>query len=312
MKRIVILVAFLSTAATAQTLVRDQFVPDGIGSFNIDYTVGQSFTVGLSGLMSAAEVLLASPTSLNPTDITFAIVPANADGSPPYYWSSAATVLQTRSLPDQSRRWERFTFTPFRVAAGEKYFIVIREDSGGLALRGYPYITAYPDLQDQYLPGEMWTMTSPSATWRPFIDRGADLSFATYVTPQTILSCIGFEAPFDGPLFLGPKSNKAIPIKLVLRDSAGLEVAAGDVSEPPVVQVSKGGQTGSEIPGYEADLLPSGLADDGNQFRYDEYSKTWILNLATKPYTASGTYTVTVVAGDDQYGIESCQQTFTR
>lgn len=127
-----------------------------------------------------------------------------------------------------------------------------------------------------------------------------------------VLTCEGFFSPFDQPLSLKGNSKRAIPAKMVLRDAWGAEITDLDLSAPPVVQVMLGSDTGSAIPGFDGDLLPPGLADDGNEFRYDPVDQQWIINLATKQYTAIGTYTVSVVAGDGSYVVDNCSQTFER
>jgi len=68
-------------------------------------------------------------------------------------------------------------------ALGDKYFWIVREDSGGLSLRGFFYASFLPDLEDQYLLGENWVMIADREDWARFRDRGADLSFRTFVAP---------------------------------------------------------------------------------------------------------------------------------
>jgi hypothetical protein len=127
------------------------------------------------------------------------------------------------------------------------------------------------------------------------------------------LTCEGFLPPFDQPLSIKKKENRAIPVKMVLRDLFGNFITDADLSAPPLVQVSVNGDSGSDIDGYNGDLLPAGLSDDGNEFRYDPDSQQWIINLGTKQYTAPHTYNVTVIPGDDSYVIDpNCGQTFTR
>ena len=125
------------------------------------------------------------------------------------------------------------------------------------------------------------------------------------------MTCEGFLPPFDKPLTLKKKENRAIPVKMVLRDLLGNDITDADLSAPPVVQVSVGGDSGSAIDGYNGDLLPAGLSDDGNEFRYDWATEQWIINLATKQYTSALLYNVTVfVDGNVIKG--GCSQTFTR
>jgi len=122
-----------------------------------------------------------------------------------------------------------------------------------------------------------------------------------------VLTCTGFLPPFDNPLSIKAKESRAIPVKMVLQDLFGNIITDADIT-PPVVNVSY--EAGGTGPGYDADLVPPGLSDDGNSFRYD--GQQWIINLATKQFTSSGLYTVTVKAGDDSYVVEGCSQTFTR
>lgn len=126
-----------------------------------------------------------------------------------------------------------------------------------------------------------------------------------------IFNCVGFYTPFDEPMVVVRKSRRALPLKFNLFDEFG-EVT--DLSPPPVVEVkvSGDGDTGSDISEYDGDLLPPGLSDDSNEFRYDLESGQWILNLGMKAYTASTTYEISVIAGDDSYVIDGCTETFTR
>ncbi len=123
-------------------------------------------------------------------------------------------------------------------------------------------------------------------------------------------TCVGFYVPFDVPMMVATKSKRALPLKFNLFDEYGNEVT--DLSPPPVVEVKVLPHTGSSIPGWDGELLPPGLSDDGNEFRYDLESGKWILNLGMKTYTASTTYMISVVAGDSSYAIDGCTQSFTR
>jgi hypothetical protein len=58
-------------------------------------------------------------------------------------------------------------------------------------------------------------------------------------------------------------------------------------------------------------ITAPGHTDEGNEFRYDD--PHWIFNLSTKPYIAAGTYTVTIMSGDDsEYILDDCMGTFVR
>jgi hypothetical protein len=137
------------------------------------------------------------------------------------------------------------------------------------------------------------------------IDASCDISLGA--PPFT---CVGFYVPFDVPMMVTKKSKRALPLKFNLFDEYGDEII--DLSPPPIVEVKVLPHTGSSIPGWDGELLPPGLSDDGNEFRYDLESGKWILNLGMKTYTASTTYIISVLAGDSSYAIEGCTESFTR
>jgi hypothetical protein len=124
------------------------------------------------------------------------------------------------------------------------------------------------------------------------------------------LTCVGFYVPFNEPLVVTKNSNRALPLKFNLFDEYGNEIT--DLSPPPVVEVKVLPHTGSSISGWDGELLPPGLSDDGNEFRYDLDSGQWVLNLGMKAYTASTTYIISVLAGDSSYVIDGCAENFTR
>jgi hypothetical protein len=119
----------------------------------------------------------------------------------------------------------------------------------------------------------------------------------------------GFLPPFDKPVSLKKKDSRAIPVKMVLKDLDGNIMTDVDIPAP-VINVTFGGMPANIDPGYNDDLVPGGLADIGNAFRYDPTEQVWIINLATKQFTSAGEYTVTAKVG--AYTIEGCIGTFTR
>jgi len=123
------------------------------------------------------------------------------------------------------------------------------------------------------------------------------------------VSCMGFFEPFDGPISVKKKTKRNLPLKFRLYGEDGFELTDVDIAAP-LVQVVLGGDQGSNIDGYEAESLPNGLADDGNEFYYN--GSEWILVLGLKAYTGSGTYEISALAGDTSYEINGCVQTFTR
>ena len=129
------------------------------------------------------------------------------------------------------------------------------------------------------------------------------------VTP--LISCNGgsgtFLEPFDNPLyFKGKKTNRNLPLKFSCVDGFGVKVDNAYMTStgwaPPVVSVSFSASGGSTDPEYIADLLPAGLATDGNQFIYN--GEHWSLVLGLKAYTAAGVYTISAVPGDGNYTMD--------
>lgn len=133
------------------------------------------------------------------------------------------------------------------------------------------------------------------------------------IVPTPIYSCIGdmFEPPFSQSISLKNKVKKAIPVKMSLVGANGNLIAETDISSPPVINVFYRPGVGIDN-NNDSDLVPSGLSDDGNEFRF-EYPY-WVLNLATKQFSSAGTYEVTAVPGDESYLIDasSCAGEFVR
>lgn len=124
------------------------------------------------------------------------------------------------------------------------------------------------------------------------------------------LSCSGFEPPMDnGPVKV--KKNRMLPLKAQLFDAEGLPVTDADIVAPPVIQVFFDSGSGGYPIDVTGDALPAGQGTEGNQFVFTDEVK-WQFNLKTKEYTASGTYLIFIVSGDDsEYVIfPSCNAQF--
>ena len=80
-----------------------------------------------------------------------------------------------------------------------------------------------------------------------------------------------------------------------LLDGDGVTITDSDVISPPVIQVlyDSGIAPAEDVTG---EALSAGWGTDGNQFEFND--PVWQFNLKTKNYTASGTYTVSIVSGD--------------
>jgi hypothetical protein len=131
------------------------------------------------------------------------------------------------------------------------------------------------------------------------------------------IACSGFMPPFDQALVLKNKVNRAIPVKIQLTDADGNTVTDLDIEAPPVINVLFDGHIYDEIPTETDDLLPIGLANQDNIFRFVTDTGQWAYNLGTKQFKAPGTYTVIVKSGDaSEYQITTpngaCTQTFER
>ena len=150
--------------------------------------------------------------------------------------------------------------------------------------------------------------------FRAELDDGTTgIYLASPVAPLPVYSCVGdmFASPFSELITLKNKVKKAIPVKMTLVDSDGYLITESNISSFPVVNVIYTPGSGTDD-SNNPDLVPPGLADDGNEFRYDD--PYWVINLSTKQFTSAGTYEVTAIAGDDSYIIDagSCSGTFVR
>lgn len=112
-----------------------------------------------------------------------------------------------------------------------------------------------------------------------------------------IYTCIGFEPPLaDGPVT--SKKNRVLPLKAQIFNTNGDLITDTDIVAPPVIQVLFNSGSGGDPLDVTDDALPAGLGTEGNQFVFTDEGK-WQFNLKTKEYTASGTYSISVVSGDD-------------
>lgn len=143
---------------------------------------------------------------------------------------------------------------------------------------------------------------------------GIQLNFDNVrLSRAALVSCEGFFPPFAEPLSLQKKNKRAIPVKIRLYDYAGNELTDADFAYPPVANVSF--TVGNNGAVAESDAALTVQSDESNAFRYDPTEGQWILNLAAKQYSATGTYTVSVVSGDPGFAISSlgsCSQDFVR
>ncbi len=133
-------------------------------------------------------------------------------------------------------------------------------------------------------------------------------------TSATAYSCAGFQSPFDVALSLKQKVQRAIPLKMQLLDASGNVVTDTTIAgAAPVVNINYTAVNSTAVD--ETSLLdPIGQSSNGNSFSYNSTTQTWQYNLSSSPFSASGTYTVTVTTGDaTQYSVSpTCSGTFVR
>ena len=130
----------------------------------------------------------------------------------------------------------------------------------------------------------------------------------------TIATCEGFQPPFDVALALNAKAKRAIPLKAQLFDVNNVSVTSTTLNAAaPVVIVSYSSGIIQAVD--ETSLLdPVGRSSSGNSFNFDATTGNWWFNLDSSPFTASGTYTVTMQSGDaTKYRLSpQCSGSFTR
>jgi len=127
------------------------------------------------------------------------------------------------------------------------------------------------------------------------------------------MSCTGFQPPMaSGPVTA--RGNRALPLKAQLFDANGAEMTDLDLAARPVLQVMFQSASGRTAVDVTNDALPAGFGTEGNEFEYNLVDLVWQYNLKTKDHTAAGTYTITMVSGDDaEYVIvPTCEAAFER
>ena len=141
------------------------------------------------------------------------------------------------------------------------------------------------------------------------MDCTGDLTGATVkiCEPELTATCSGFEPPMDKGA-VKVKKNRVLPLKAQLL-ADGQALTDADIIAPPVIQVIFEAET-EEADDVTDDALSAGQGTEGNQFEFSDGK--WQFNLKTKNYAAPGTYTITMVSGDEcEYVIEpTCTASF--
>jgi hypothetical protein len=125
-----------------------------------------------------------------------------------------------------------------------------------------------------------------------------------------VFACDGFFPPFDGPIGLSRKERRVIPLRLEILDDQDFGLGPDDIAAP-IVSVRRSATVIDED--LDALVDSPGRATSGNQFMWNETEQQWEYNLATAPFSAAGTYSVTALAGDEKYGLDpTCGGVFVR
>ena len=108
------------------------------------------------------------------------------------------------------------------------------------------------------------------------------------------------------------KKNRVFPLKMELFDADGFALTDLDLAAAPVVEVMFTSIEGGDAVDVTDDLLSVGKASEGNQFVFED--GIWQFKLSSKGYSASGTYVVTAISGDElEYVIDpSCVTSFVK
>jgi hypothetical protein len=120
-------------------------------------------------------------------------------------------------------------------------------------------------------------------------------------------TCIGFEAPLDGPP-VRVHRKRALPFKAQLF-ADGLPASDTDIIDAPVIQVEYTAMQGDSPIDVTDDALAVGLGTEGNEFVFTNDEK-WQFNLKTSNYSANGIYKVSMVPGDGYVIYPTCEASF--
>lgn len=303
-----------------------------------------SIVLALLGMLAVGEPVSAQVVSAD--DPHFGPGSITIDLSTGYQWLDV-TLSINRSVADVSAQFgPGGDFEGFRFAT--KAEVTAFFQSAGLPIGfGFPaapmqaFIGLVGGLTQsepgkERLVGRVSTQASPGQHYAPevgtFLPATSTSGFANpdlCCAPTTLASsnagnwlvrtasaygCNGFDAPFATTISLKRKTQRAIPLKMQLSGLGGepitdLNIAGG----PPVVNISFSPATGGPAVDVTSELVSVGHATEGNQFVYATDSGRWVFNLASTPFQAAGTYTVTVASGDSAYTVSpTCSGQFIR
>jgi hypothetical protein len=293
----------LTQVAVAQTLDQFYTATGELGiSVSTPYYGAQTYTAGITGTLTSVSVLVQGDNFT----VQIRNVVSGAPGS-----IILGTGTGTQPANQCTPVCIPISVTPSSTipqVAGTQYAIVVISNSFSTWVGDDVGLGGYKG-------GSAFQSSDSGATWSIAGGEPSDLSFQTFVLPSAPkFACVGFQAPFDVPLLLSKKTNRAIPLNVQLFDSNNNLVTPTTLgtAAPPVVNVSYQSVISSAVD--DTSLLDAlGQSSSGNQFNFDSTTQTWWFHLASTPFTAPGTYTVTVQAGDPSYQVSpTCSGTFVR
>jgi hypothetical protein len=119
-------------------------------------------------------------------------------------------------------------------------------------------------------------------------------------------SCVGFDPPMHNPPVI-VKKKRALPLKMQLYDANGEQVTDSEISVAPLLKVEFSPEIGDPVDVTD-EAIAVGLGSEGNQFEYT--GEKWQYNLKTSNYSAPGTYSISVVPGDNYVINPECETSF--
>ena len=117
-----------------------------------------------------------------------------------------------------------------------------------------------------------------------------------FVDAVPAYACRGFGPPLaEGPVTA--QGNRVLPLKAELLDPDGSALTDDDFGAPPVLQVHYRSGVAAPAADVSHQALWIGQGTKGNAFEFS--GSKWRFNLKIRNYTAPGTYTVTIISGDE-------------
>ena len=169
-----------SAGAAAQGVADASCAPlSGANAFTIgNNRLAQTFTAGISGELTAAEISLGMSMVDVPADFTVRIGEVNGSGVPTNT-VLASTTIPSASVPGGSSNLKVIAgfAQPAAIVAGQQYALVVSKPGAGTSIRAE--VRGGPPAD---CPGSLFLSIGQTGS---FADLGGDLVFTTFVTEPT-------------------------------------------------------------------------------------------------------------------------------